>query len=285
MKKPILIGLILLVIAITIPAIALTYQGYLSSYYTNGGYYYTNNYYSQQGYIGQRYQGGFGINGYSLGSFGMGYMYSMMQNMFAIMQGNFGYYQGEGNSYLQIPISQAIQEMYQVPPYTHVYPNNDTIVFTSTYITLIVLAMGHERAINITGYIPPTYAHASHDVFVIYGLINPTLIIPSGAVIHLIFINLDDDMYHNFVVTTVSPPYPYNVMPEIMMEGGMMMGGFNSGRTIFYMPFIHYANYAEGYAYEYTSTFTLTTPGIYWYPCTYPGHAEMGMYGEIIVMS
>ncbi|MCY0859235.1 MAG: sulfocyanin-like copper-binding protein [Sulfolobaceae archaeon] len=267
MKKPILIGLILLIIAITIPAFAIAYQRYQSYYYSPTANY--QGYYSSFNYntsYGQYYYGG------------IGYMYSMMQNMFSIMG---GYYRGEfGNG--EIPISQAIQMIHQIPPYAHVFPSNDSIVFTSTDITLIVLAMGHERAINLTGYIPPSYAHADHDVFVIYGLINPTLIIPAGATVQLIFINLDDNMYHNFVVTTYPPPYPYNVMPETMMGG--MMGGYYSGyRTLFYMPYIPYANYAQGYAYEYSTTFVLSSPGTYWYLCTYPGHAELGMYGELIV--
>ncbi len=44
------------------------------------------------------------------------------------------------------------------------------------------------------------------------------------------------------------------------------------------------ANYGEGYAASYSYSLVMEYPGIYWYVCTYPGgHAEEGMYGEIIV--
>ncbi|MFP3281155.1 MAG: hypothetical protein RXO76_08850 [Vulcanisaeta sp.] len=67
----------------------------------------------------------------------------------------------------------------------------------------MVLAMMGNDAESMFNATPLPYVHG--DVFVIYGLINPTLVVPAGAIIHVTFINLDDGMYHNFVVTTV--PY------------------------------------------------------------------------------
>lgn len=61
----------------------------------------------------------------------------------------------------------------------------------------------------------------------------------------------------------------------------MMMGGGMMGRFITMMPLLPPANYNQGYAYEFSYTFTLQ-PGNYWYICTYPGRAETGMYGEIL---
>lgn len=206
--------------------------------------------------------------------FGSQYSYpGMMGGMF---NSQYSYY-GQ-NVYMRqmIPINEAIYLMRNPPSYAHVFTSNDSIVFTSHEIDIVVLTMGHERAINLTGLTPPSYAQ--HDVFVIYGLINPTLIIPSGATVRVTVINLDKDMYHNFVITPLSPPYPYNVM---MMSGGMMGGGM-MGKFITMMPLLPPANYNQGYAYEFSYTFTLQ-PGSYWYICTYPGHAEMGMYGEILV--
>ncbi|WP_291764595.1 sulfocyanin-like copper-binding protein [Caldivirga sp. UBA161] len=173
------------------------------------------------------------------------------------------------------PINQTIKEVMEIPGYVHVYSSNNTIVFTSRDINLLVLAMMGDDAEKMFNATSPPYAHG--DVFIIYGLINPTLVIPAGATIHVTFVNLDDDMYHNFVVTVVSPPYPYNVMPYVGMYGGM------GPQMMLLMRWLPPANYKANHAYGYEYTLTITEPGTYWYLCTYPGHAEDGMYGEIIV--
>lgn len=182
---------------------------------------------------------------------------------------------GSGYGYSIYSINESMKLAMDVPSYAHIYPSNNTIVFTSNQINLVVLAMMGNDAESMFNATAPSYAHG--DVFVIYGLINPTLVVPSGAVIHVTFINLDDDMYHNFVVTTVPPPYPYYVMHYVGMYGGM------GPMMMLYMTWLPPANYKAGYAYGYQYTIVLNEPGTYWYICTYPGHAEEGMYGEIIV--
>ena len=52
-----------------------------------------------------------------------------------------------------------------------------------------------------------------------------------------------------------------------------------------YMGWLPLANYGTSYAYGYEYTFTVIELGTYWYLYTYPGHAEKGMYGEIIAVS
>ena len=126
-----------------------------------------------------------------------------------------------------------------------------------------------DEAVNITGSQPPSYA--TDDVFVIYGLINPTLVMRSGASVQFTVVNLDDDMYHNLAVSTYGPPYGY------MSMQGMMSGDW--------MPYLPPADYGQGSAHEYSYTLTLNQPGTLWYICTYPDHAESGMYGRIIVAS
>jgi rusticyanin len=195
-------------------------------------------------------------------------------------------------------ISQVIGAMNQIPGNAKVFSSNDTIVFSGTQnVTLLVFGMMPDRATNLTGMNPPIYA--KDDVFVIYGLVDPTLVIPNGARVNLIFANLDDDMYHNFVVTSLSPPYYYMPMQGLMFSnssswyiggmmgggGGMMGGGYNSN-TIFgtMMPFLSPADYSQGSAYYYVTSFNLSSyGGNYWYVCTYPGHAQSGMYGRILV--
>jgi len=186
------------------------------------------------------------------------------------------FFQHEGNNYSPgstygtlVPIDQAISLMRSPPSYAHVFSKNDSIVFTSHQIDLVVLTMGHKRAENLTGM------NASGNVFVIYGLVNPTLIMPSNAQIHVTVINLDAGDYHNFVVSSQPPPYQYNVM----MGGMQMMGG---GKMDTMMPYLPPADYSTEQAHQYQYTFTLNQ-GEFWYICTFPGHAENGMYGEIVV--
>ncbi|WP_243681330.1 hypothetical protein [Vulcanisaeta souniana] len=63
-----------------------------------------------------------------------------------------------------------------------------------------------------------------------------------------------------------------------------MYGGMGPQMMLF-MRWLPPANYNTGYAYGYEYTFTITALGTYWYLCTYPGgHAEEGMYGEIIAV-
>ncbi|QXJ35633.1 plastocyanin/azurin family copper-binding protein [Saccharolobus shibatae] len=245
-KKLLLIGVIIAVVVASVVGYAYYYNNYLPV--QNSVTYYNQ----QLQYMGYYVQGNYGMMGRG--------MYHMM-----------GYYGGYEMMYENtIPISEAISMTRNVPSYVKVFSNNNTLLFTSSNIILVVLGMGHERAINLTGQQPPAYAQ--HDVFVIYGLINPTLIIPRGATVQVVFINLDDDMLHNIAITPVPPPYPYYPMMYIRMN------------TIGMTPMLPYANYNSGQAYEFSFTTTFSQPGVYYYVCEYPGHAEMGMYGEIVVV-
>ncbi len=251
MKSWVIIGIIIGVSAV----LAYVAVSALSQYY-----YYYNNYY--------RYYG----NGY------VGAGMPMMWWGEGPLPSGQGYYSGVygyGFSISTYPINASLTMVMTIPSYAHVHPQNNTIVFTSRDIDLTVIAMMDDDAERMFDATPPPYVHG--DVFVIYGLINPTLVIPAGAVVHVTFINLDDDMYHNFVITRAPPPYPYYVMPYMAMSGGM------GPQMMLNMEWLPPANYGAGYAYGYEYTFTITEPGTYWYLCTYPGHAESGMYGEIIV--
>jgi rusticyanin len=168
-----------------------------------------------------------------------------------------------------VTIQQAIQSMRETPSYATVVTANNTVNFHSQSINIFALAIMPDKAVNLTGMHPPSYS--SEDVFVIYGLINPTLLIRSGASVQFTVVNLDDDMYHNLVVSPVGPPYPY-----------MAMQGMMSGR---WAPFLPPADYSQGTAHEYSYALTFNQPGIFWYLCTYPDHAESGMYGEIEVVN
>ncbi len=112
---------------------------------------------------------------------------------------------------------------------------------------------------------------ASMYSFEILGLINPEIIIHEGVHVHFTAINIDDDSSHNFVLSSQGPPYGY-------MGGPGLMGGVSFMSMINYMPPV------SGGHYSYDNfTYTFSHSGTYWYLCSYPGHAEKGMYGEISV--
>ena len=214
--------------------------------------------------------------------------YSNFGNIMANMMGKF-------YSIQTIPINETISAMHDIPSNARVLYSNNTIIFSgSENVTILALGMMPDDAKNLTGMMPPSYA--TDDVFVVYGLIDPTLVVPNGAQVNLIFANLDDDMYHNFAVTSLAPPYYYMPMQGMMFSnssswygGGMMGGGMMSGTSsnpIFgtTMPLLSPTNDSQGTAYYYTTTFNLYSyGGGYWYICTYPGHAQSGMCGRILV--
>ena len=166
-----------------------------------------------------------------------------------------------------VTIQEAIEEMRNVPSYASVDSSDNTVVFDSQQVSIFVLALMPDRAANLTGRQMPNYA--TGDVFVIYGLINPTLLVPRGAYVQFTVVNLDDDMYHNLVVSSYGPPFGYMPMQ------GMMSGGW--------MPYLPPADYNSSSAQQYSYMLQFNQPGIFWYICTYPSHAASGMYGRVIV--
>ena len=217
-------------------------------------------------------------------------------NGFSGMMGGGSSWQGMMGRYFpvqNVSIRNVISDMNNPPSNANIIKSNDTIVFSETQnVTILAVGMMPDKATNLTGMNPPSYA--SDDAFVIYGLIDPTLVIPSGAHINLIFANFDDDMYHNFVVTSLVPPYYYMLMKGMMFSNsstwfGGGMGSFESRSNPIFgttMSLLSPANYSQGTAYYYTSTFSLQSySSNYWYICSYPGHAQSGMYGRILVTS
>src|SRR5215813_15651811 len=109
--------------------------------------------------------------------------------------------------------------IHNTPSYAKVISHNNTIIFSSKDPSIVALAMMHERAVNLTGLMLPS--NSKGDVFVTYGLINPTLVIPKGSSVQFRIINLDDGMNHDLSISSVRPPYPYIAMSS-MQSNGMM---------------------------------------------------------------
>ncbi len=94
---------------------------------------------------------------------------------------------------------------------------------------------------------------------------NPTLEFLAGATVKFTFINRVMGFSHSFEITKTPPPYPMfpKVQPPL------------AGTALSPPPKSDESAYAQ---------FTWhPAAGHYYYICAIPGHAEMGMYGEIIV--
>ncbi|QKR00713.1 hypothetical protein GWK48_10225 [Metallosphaera tengchongensis] len=243
--------ILLMLILVVALGLVVTYsytQIYIPRYYAQQSV----DYYNQQlGMMG--YYGGSGMMGGMMGGYGM------------------GSYNGYATAYAQrIPIQQAEVYVNFSSPSAEVFRANDTVVLTGNNVNLVILSMGHGRAFNLTHYAGG--AHAQDNVFVTYGLVNPTIIVPVGSEVHITLINLDEGDYHNLAITPVPPPYPYYSMMDVRMD------------VLGMTPMLPPANYGVGMAYEFSFSTVFQTPGTYYYICEYPGHAQMGMYGEIEVV-
>ena len=154
---------------------------------------------------------------------------------------------------------------------TYTQQELDAVNVTSGGIT--VLAQESSIYINSSSVLPvmmgPMNAPNMYS-FEILSLINPHIQVKAGVAVQFTVVNIDSDSYHNFVISSEGPPYPY------MMGGGMMSG--------YYYTMMPYLPPAGSGSYSYTNfTVSFSHSGNFWYLCTYPGHAEQGMYGEITV--
>ncbi len=116
---------------------------------------------------------------------------------------------------------------------------------------------------------------SDHDLeFVVNGLVNPAVHVPSGIPVTIHVVNLDPSEDHSWVLTTRAPPY--GAYP--MMSGGGMMGGSSGmwGTSMMGAP-------QGGSYWSQTMWFTTAAPGQFWYLCSYPDHASSDMYGAFVV--
>jgi rusticyanin len=92
------------------------------------------------------------------------------------------------------------------------------------------------------------------------GLRNPTIVVPAGTTIKVLYINTDDDMTHN------------------LRFGAQHIASAPSVGTP------NLAHRGEGVFYAADVTLRVPKkPGTYYYFCTIPGHAPGGMWGAIRV--
>ncbi len=114
------------------------------------------------------------------------------------------------------------------------------------------------------------------QTFEVHGLVNPTLVVPLGAVVHFRLVNMDygEDMEHGGIVTHVPPPYPYM---------SMMATGPGLARVMPLLPWRSVEAVQQAHYAALEATFVAREAGTYWYVCPTPQHAEQGMYGKFVV--
>lgn len=135
------------------------------------------------------------------------------------------------------------------------FTGNNTLWFASAAMTLVAYG-----------------SPADHDMtFVIQGMVNPTIHMPSGARMTLVMVNMDSGDYHTWSLTTQAPPYSSSGM---MGSGGMMSGTMMGTSSLGPMSTMG----------MWSQQMSLTPQaGSYWYVCAVSNHAASGMYGQFLV--
>lgn len=116
----------------------------------------------------------------------------------------------------------------------------------------------------------PAALHLKGMQWEIDGLINPTVVVPSGARVTVDLVNADQGYLHGFEVTTARAPFG----EMAMMQGAVAFPG------AFIMPI---SPESHGGAPHAQTVFTTTASGTYSYICPVPGHAALGMAGTLRV--
>ncbi len=133
-----------------------------------------------------------------------------------------------------------------------VSPDGKTLTFGQKTIRLVVVTGPEEDMLS----------------YRIAGRRNPTLAVPRGATLKMLFVNTDGDMFHNIrfgAVPTATPPVMTAYMessvgtPDLAHKLGAILHG------------------------EELTLRAPLVPGAYAYLCTVRGHAQGGMAGKVIV--
>jgi len=157
-----------------------------------------------------------------------------------------------GNGQQAIPLARAQALGNQVPAGAQVDAATNTIRFTTSNVSFVVLAS------------PPS----SDMKFRTAGLDNPTIEVPPNAQVSVQFINGDNNEAHMWLLQAG--------------ESGPTSGGpWNGGDHVAAAPPL--GNPTSAGQPSETINFAAPSPGAYHYSCPFPGHATQGMYGRFVV--
>ena len=110
------------------------------------------------------------------------------------------------------------------------------------------------------------------ETWTIAGMVNPTVHSHTGAHVTVHFFNADadQDTWHGWLLTTARPAYPRQVAQRVPLAFPDAVARPVHGETVHRW-------------FGRTVPFIAARAGTYYYLCQVPGHAQMGMYGELVV--
>jgi len=143
----------------------------------------------------------------------------------------------------------------QIPAGARVNRAANSITFTTSSVRFAVLA---------------SPAGGPDETFRIAGLVNPRLVVKSGARVSIEVVNADPDTAHGLVIAGTQGARSY--MPMMTARPAF------AGSALWFL-----GNPTSAGMHIGTLTFTATTQGSYRYLCAVPGHAQKGMAGTFVV--
>jgi rusticyanin len=199
--------------------------------------------------------GGYGGPGGYGGSGGYGGYGGMMGGGY----GGMGGYPWPGEQ--QLTLREAKQFLDQGAAGAKVYKAKKEVVFAGNRILVAMAA------------VQPGFPDTTFEVD---GLVDPTIVVPSGSLVTLELVNMDygANMDHGVVITSIEPPYPVlgmMGMPDSFTGVAVLAPRDRSSADE--------ARYPEG-----SITFRAPEAGVYYYLCQYYDHASKGMYGKFVVV-
>ncbi|MHB2036773.1 MAG: cupredoxin domain-containing protein [Nitrososphaerales archaeon] len=218
------------------------------------------------GMMGSQGSGGGMMSGQGSGSSGSGMMGE------SGMMGNGGASMMNGSSDTQNMMSGTMNSPSSIDNATFNTINSPPrgVVVNRTSNTVYVGTSG----VTIPVEASPLWYPQPGDYWLVYGLVNPTIVIKQGETVNFLFINMDNET-HVSAMTAIAPPYSY--MP--MMGGGS--GGTQSAATWLaigpMLPGVSNtasSNQNPTYS-DALLPVTFSSTGTFWYLCLYPGHAQM----------
>lgn len=178
------------------------------------------------------------------------------------MMGGGGMMWGGGSgAQQQLTLSESLRFIKQSTASARVEKARNQVVFTGSRVFIAMAA------------VQPGFPDTTFEVA---GLVDPAIVVPAGASITLLFINMDygPNMDHGVVITDAPPPYPV-----------MSMMGIS--RAVTGIPVLAPRTGSDAAAAGYSAdsvTFTAPdSPGSFYYLCQYYDHAAKGMFGRFDV--
>src|ERR1022692_1645401 len=157
----------------------------------------------------------------------------------------------------RVSASEAARLGGQIPAVATVNRAQRRITFSGTTVRLTILA---------------SPAGGPDETFRIAGMVNPVIVVKTGARVSIEVINADADTAHGLVITATAARSSW--MPMVTARPAF------AGSAVWFL-----GNPTSAGMHAGALSFTVGTPGTYRYLCPVPGHAREGMTGTFTVSS